>query len=195
MAAGPASFTAEACALGVAATAVDPLYGQPPEILATHVRLDYAHMFQRMREPGNAARFRLRSFASIDAAEQDRRLAARRFLADYAAHFAHDRYHGAALPRLPFPDRSFDVVLCAHLLFIYPLRFDFAFHLAACRELSRVARDETRIHPVCGPDGLPYADLARLVTALAREGVTAREIPVDYEFFAGARTMLVLTRS
>lgn len=195
VAAGPASFTAEACRAGLDAVAVDPLYGRRPAALAAHVQLDYEHMFRRMREPAAERRFRLHSFSSIDDAERDRRAAARRFLEDYDAHFAHGRYYGAALPQLPFLDRSFDLVLCAHLLFLYPAQFDYAFHRAACRELMRVSRHEVRIHPVCGPDGLSYAELARLTEDLAAEGIRATEVPVDYEFFAGATSMLVLTRA
>ncbi len=194
VAAGPASFTAEARRAGIEAVAVDPLYGRTPDALRAQVQLDYDHMFKRMRAPESAARFVYRSFGSIDAAERDRRAAAERFLRDYEAHFAHGRYFGAALPELPFLDGAFDLVLCAHLLFIYPALFDFAFHVAACRELVRVARDEVRIHPVCGADGKPYAQLADLVAALAEHGIVGREQPVDYGFFAGAHSMLVLTR-
>src|SRR5438552_18155334 len=49
VAAGPSSFTAEACRRGVDAVAVDPLYGSTPDALATHVQLDYAKMFAQMR--------------------------------------------------------------------------------------------------------------------------------------------------
>ena len=192
VAAGPSSFTAEARRVGVDAVAVDPLYGLTPGALASQVQADYAHMFERMRATANRGRFRFKSFASIDEAERDRRLAGKRFLDDYEAHFAHGRYFGAALPQLPFLDREFDVVLCAHLLFIYPTLFDYDFHLTACRELVRVARHEVRIHPVCGADGKPYAELTRLMADLREAGIRAREVPVDYEFFAGATSMLVL---
>src|SRR5690606_38843088 len=126
--------------------AVDPLYGSTPDTLATHVQLDYARMFSQMRAKprlfkvgrGNGRAF----FSSIDEAEVDRRAAAQRFLTDYEAHFAHGRYVGASLPRLPFLDGAFDLVLCAHLLFTYAQRFDFDWHLAACRELARVSTGE-----------------------------------------------------
>src|SRR5215203_3292250 len=49
VAAGPSSFTAEACRRGIDAVAVDPLYGSPVESLATHVQLDYSRMFAQMR--------------------------------------------------------------------------------------------------------------------------------------------------
>jgi hypothetical protein len=193
VAAGPSSFTAEASRQRLDAVAVDPLYGCTAEALATHVQLDYARMFAQMRAKPQLLRFR--SFPSIDAAEVDRRLAAQRFLADYAAHFVHNRYVGAALPRLPFLDGAFDLVLCAHLLFVYARRFDFAWHVAACRELARVSTEEVRIHPLCGPDGRRYAELGGLRRELLQHGITSELVPVDYEFFVGSGTMLVLRKA
>ncbi|CAM2980575.1 class I SAM-dependent methyltransferase [Rariglobus hedericola] len=192
VAAGPSAFTAEATRCGIRATAVDPLYGCSPETLSAHVRLDYARTLRQMRAKPEI--FRLKSFASLDEAERERRTAAEIFLADYEAGFLDNRYVGGALPRLPFADGAFDVVLCAHLLFIYERLFDYAFHLAACRELVRVSRDEVRIHPVCGPDGKPYRELGRLRADLAREGIASSVVSVDYEFFRGSDTTLVLRR-
>jgi ubiquinone/menaquinone biosynthesis C-methylase UbiE len=192
VAAGPSAFTAEANRAGVRATAVDPLYGCPPETLAAYVRLDYAKTGAQMRAKPEL--FRLKSFASLDEAVADRSAAAERFLADYEAGFLDNRYVGGALPRLPFADDSFDVVLCAHLLFIYEKLFDYAFHLAACREMVRVSRGEVRVHPVCGPDGRPYSELERLLSDLAAEGIASRLEAVDYEFFRGSDTTLILRK-
>jgi len=193
VAAGPSSFVAEACRRHVAAVAVDPLYGGAPGALATQVQHDYGRMFAQMRAKPRL--FRLKSFPSIAAAETDRRAAAQRFLADYAVHFAHGRYVGAALPRLPFFDRAFDLVLCAHLLFIYAKRFDYDWHLAACRELVRVSADEVRLHPVCGADGKPYPALPRLRRELREGGIASEVVRVNYEFFVGSGSMLVLKRA
>lgn len=193
VAAGPASFTAEACRRGVDAAAVDPLYGCPPAALATHVSLDYAHILAQMRAKPHLLHFR--SFPSLEAAEADRRIAAQRFLADYETGFLHNRYVGGALPRLPFFDGAFDLVLCAHLLFVYARRFDAAWHLAACRELVRVSAGEVRIHPVCGADGRPYAGLNRLRRELQDAGIASKVATVDYEFFIGSDSMLVLKRA
>lgn len=192
VAAGPSAFAAEATRLGVRATAVDPLYGYSREALAAHVLLDYGSMERRVRE--RAPSFRLKSFASLEEAERERRAAAQAFLADYEDGFLCGRYVGGALPRLPFADGAFDVVLCAHLLFIHEALFDYGFHLAACRELARVSAGEVRIHPVCGPDGKPYRELARLRTDLAAEGIESEVVAVDYEFFRGSDSMLVLRR-
>jgi hypothetical protein len=191
--AGPSSFTAEACARKINAVAVDPFYGAPADDLTARVAADYARMFAQMRARPRFHRFK--SFPSFDAAELDQRGAAQRFIADYEAHFVHNRYVGGSLPKLPFFDGTFDLVLCAHLLFTYAQRFDFDWHLAACRELVRVSASEVRLHPLCGPDGKPYSGLARLRRELRAAGITSEVLAVDYEFLAGANSMLVLRRA
>lgn len=193
VAAGPSSFSAEACARGIDAVAVDPLYLQPPDALAARVDADYAHLFAQIR--ARPRLFRLKSFPSIAAAEADRRLAAQRFLADYEAQRLYGRYVGAALPHLPFFDGTFDLVLCAHLLFTYAARFDFDWHLAACRELVRVSAGEVRLHPLCGADGRAYPGLPRLRRELKAAGIASDLVRVNYEFYVGTDTMLVLKRA
>ena len=190
VAAGPASFTAEAHARGLASVAVDPLYGLRPEALRTYVELDYERVFAEIRRKPSLCR--LGYYPSIDAAEASRRAAAGQFLADYERGFLRDRYVGAKLPRLPFPDRSFDLVLCAHLLFIYARFFDYAWHLAACRELCRVSASEVRLHPLCVNDSAVYPELSRLRRELTDGGVASEVVDVNFEFFAGARQTLVL---
>ncbi|HWA10615.1 MAG TPA: class I SAM-dependent methyltransferase [Opitutaceae bacterium] len=193
VAAGPASFAAEAARRGIDAVAVDPLYGHPAAELAQRVRRDYAHMGEQLRTKPHLLRFR--SFPSLEAAEADRRSAAQRFLADYESGFLHNRYVAGTLPRLPFFDGAFDLVLCAHLLFVYAQQFDFDWHLAACRELVRVSAGGVRIHPLCGRDGKPYPGLARLRRELKAAGIASEVLALDYEFFAGSNTTLVLRRA
>jgi len=188
--AGPSSFTAEAWDKGIDAVAVDPMYGQSPNELSLRARDDYERMFAQMR--AKPALFRLKSFPSFSDAETDRRAAARRFLADFEGNSRHGRYIRAGLPLLPFLDGAFDLVLCAHLLFIYASRFNFQWHLDACAELARVTGGEVRIHPVCGADGRPYAELGRLRCELDARCISSEVVPVDYEFFAGSGSMLVL---
>ncbi len=214
VAAGPSSFAAEACRRGVDAVAIDPCYGATPAELAAQVQLDCARVFAQLRAKPRLVRVNSRSralpvrpasvrptaaarptphFSSIDEAEVDRRAAAQRFLADYETRLFHGRYVEGALPRLPFLDGAFDLVLCAHLLFTYGDVFDFDWHLAACRELARVSAGETRLHPLCGLDGRPYRELGRLRRELLGHGIASEVVPVAYEFFAGANTMLVLS--
>jgi SAM-dependent methyltransferase len=189
VAAGPSSFTAEACARGIDAVAVDPLYPQAPDELAARIEADCAHLRARPRL------FRLKSFPSLAAVEADRRLAAQRFLADFAAQRCYGRYVGASLPHLPFFDATFDLVLCAHLLFTQAGRFDFEWHLAACRELVRVSAGEVRLHPVVGADGRTYPGLPRLRRELKAAGIASELVRVDCGFLVGTDTMLVLKRA
>ena len=140
------------------------MYNRTPACLAARIRQDYERMFVQMRTKPRL--FRFKSFSSFEEAETDRRAAAQRFLADYEGNVRHGRYVRGALPLLPFLDGAFDLVLCAHLLFIYAARFDFDWHLEACAELARVSSGEVRIHPVCGADGRPYAELARVETRI-----------------------------
>jgi SAM-dependent methyltransferase len=192
VAAGPSSFTAEACARKINAVAVDPRYGGAREVLAEQVRVDYESLFAQMRAKPRL--FRLQAFPSLAAAEADRRGAAERFLADYEAHYIHNRYVGGSLPLLPFFDGTFDLVLCAYLLFVFAKRFDFDWHLAACRELARVSAGEVRIHPLGGPDGKPYPGLARLRRELRETGIASEVRTIDDGFLAGTATQLVLRR-
>jgi hypothetical protein len=193
VAAGPSSFTIEARRRGVDAVAVDPLYDRSVAELAVRVRDDYARMFAQMREKRRL--FRFKSFPTFDAAEADRRAAAARFLADYEGNVRHGRYVRASLPLLPFLDGAFDLVLCAHLLFTYAARFDLTWHVAACAELARVSSGEVRIHPLVGPGGRLYAELPALRAELSARGIATEIRKVNYEFFVGSSSMLVLKRA
>ena len=198
VAAGPSSFTAEAVRRGLDAAAVDPCYDRSSGDLAVQIRQDYERMFFQMRTKPRL--FRFKAFSSFEAAETDRRATAQRFLTDYEGNLRHGRYVRGALPLLPFLDGAFDLVLCAHLLFVHAARFDFDWHLEACVELARVSCGEVRIHPVCGADGgqggsaagRPYAELEPLRRELQARGISSLVMPVNYEFFAGSDSMLVL---
>ena len=192
VAAGPASFTAEAGRHGIDAVAVDPWYDRSAYALSEQVRQDYDRTFAQMRAKSSVSRPKY--FPSFEAAASDRRAAAQRFLADYEGNVRHGRYVRAALPLLPFLDGAFDLVLCAHLLFLHPQRFDFDWHVAACVELARVSGGEVRIHPVCSADSRPYAELERLRHELRGLGIESDIIPVDSKGGAGRSSMLVLKR-
>lgn len=193
VAAGPSSFTAEAARLGIDAVAVDPRYADSAGELTRRITHDYERMAAQMRAKPQL--FRLKSFPSLTAAVSDRRAAATRFLSDFENNHRHGRYVRGVLPQLPFLDGAFDLVLCAHLLFIYAAQFDFDWHVAACIELARVSNGEVRIHPVCGADGRPYPRLAALRRALEEQGIASDVITVNYEFFAGSHTTLILSPS
>lgn len=67
------------------------------------------------------------------------------FISDYHKGRSEKRYVKAALPKLPFNDKSFDLVLNGHFLFKYSDKFDIDFHLSSILELFRVSSKEVRI--------------------------------------------------
>ena len=118
------------------------------------------------------------------------RLAAmRRFLADFKAGMAEDRYVTAALPDLPFEDGRFDLALVSHLLFLYSEQLDFDFHRAAVEELLRVAR-EVRIFPLLTLERKPSPHVEPIRTLVAGRGWRAEIAVVPYEFQRGGNEML-----
>jgi len=193
VAAGASSFTAEACARRIDAVALDPLYGEAPAALATRVARDSAQLLAQLKSKPRL--FRSKAFPSCAETAADRCAAGQRFLSDYATHSAYGRYVGGSLPQLPFFDGTFDLVLCAHLLFLETAGFDFEGHLAACRELVRVSVGEARVFPLGGAAGRPYPGLARLRRELRAGGIGSQIVEVDSGFPGGAGSTLVLRRA
>lgn len=173
VAAGSASFTAEACARKINAVAVDPLYGLPAETLAASV------------SPGG------KLSSSAESSEGHAGGPTHRFLTDYETHFIHNRYVPASLPRLPFFDGTFDVVLCAHFLFPPSGRLDLDWHLAALLELVRVSAGEVRVYPIteCGTKIGPASRLRR---SLREAGVESRVLTTSAD---AAGAVLVLRKA
>ena len=185
---GAASFAATAAG---AVTAVDPLYALNPRLLADRARADTVRGHEFLRDPARAARFVWTFFADPAAHLAARSESAELFGRDLAAR--PERYIAAALPHLPFPDRSFDLALCSHFLFTYAERFDFEFHLAALLELARISRGEVRVFPVLRHvDGRPYEHLDKVRALLRTAGVHSEQRRVEYEFQLGGDKMLVL---
>lgn len=194
-AAGPSSFAAEAACCGIDVTAVDPLYARTEYALRVTAQHAFARMFAQMRaKPSLIIR---RTFASIDAAERDRRHATERFLSDFYTGRAIGRYVAAALPALPCASNTFDLTLCGHLLFTYEQLLDLDFHIAACAELVRVTRPggEIRLHPLVNPSGDESMFVKPLCDALGASGATSEIVDVDYGFFRGATRTLVLRKA
>jgi len=175
VAAGLSSFTAEACARKINAVAVDPIYGESAESLAAASLPSFppdviaAELSSNVRRAGASA--------VIPDFDRDAGAPVQRFLNDYEAHFMHNRYVRASLPRLPFFDGTFDVVLCAHLLFTGERRWDFDWTLAAVVELVRVSAGEVRLYPLSEVSGKTCSGLPRLRRALKDAGIESELRP------------------
>ena len=199
--AGPASFIAEATALGLDVVGCDPLYTddlatmnlsgtQDVEITATMFGSD-SDLFSRKFYNSEEA---LKKFGSSALAK---------FLEDYSQGKQENRYLKAELPNLPFADKTFDLVLSSNLLFVYSnlnAKFGqiddklesmgYEFHRDAIRELLRVTKGEVRIYPI-GTQALhQYAEMVR--EELEEEGIKFNLVSVEYEMVKDANLMLRL---
>jgi hypothetical protein len=126
-----------------------------------------------------------------DALGRARHAAMRRFLADYDAGRARGRYVAAALPHLPFADGRFDLCVCSHFLFLYAGQLDLPFHLAAVREMLRVA-GEVRVFPLLDLTGQRAAHVKPVAAALRASGRDVAVTRVPYEVQRGGDHMLVI---
>jgi hypothetical protein len=184
---GPASATAELAASGVRAVAVDPIYIHPGEFIRARFEELYNPMLDAVRARPEAWVWGFHR--DPDALGAARRAALEGFLADYDAGRRAGRYVAGALPRLPFADGEFGLALCSHLLFLYSDRLDAGSHVAALREVRRVAR-EVRVFPLVALDGARSAHLAAAVSALSAAGFRAETVRVGYELQPGGNEML-----
>ncbi|MFE9660775.1 hypothetical protein [Streptomyces sp. NPDC005955] len=187
---GAAGFVAEAGRLGVDARAVDPAYAHDRRRLGELALREVQYKHTAL--VAEASKYVWTWFGDPERYTTIRTGAARAFLADVTAR--PDRYTAGSLPRLPFQQDAFDLVLSSHLLFSYGARLDEAFHLGALLDLARVARWEVRLFPVLlHTSDLRYGALDRLRGELADRGVPSRLERVAYAFQPGGDEMLVLS--
>ncbi|HKH12275.1 MAG TPA: hypothetical protein VKA73_14130 [Rubrobacter sp.] len=116
-----------------------------------------------------------------------------RFLEDLPVDLEEGRYVDDALPHLRFGDDDFDLALCSHLLFLYSDALSLDFHVAAVREMCRVA-GEARVFPLLGARcGEVSPHLAPAIQHLGELGYGVERRRVHYEFLRGANEMLTAT--
>lgn len=184
---GPSSFAVDAARRGLDVAAIDPLYGCSVDTLATHIQLDYARV-----AVDACKRLKGEKLNQREALEAERRIAAQRFLADYESGFLHNRYIGGALSRLPFLDRSFDLVLCGQLLFGPYSSFNDEQILQACCELVRVSTGEVRVSAL---EGLSPVKKDAMPGQLAAVGILGQfSACLDSHGKSASQGLLVLKR-
>jgi hypothetical protein len=184
---GPASFNAEATRRGVSVVSCDPIYRYTADQIQARIAATYDEVLNQTRH--NTEEFVWTSISSVDELGRVRMAAMTAFLQDYPPGQAAGRYLDAALPNLPFADHAFDLALCSHLLFLYSDQLGRAFHLAAVREMSRVAR-EVRIFPLLALGAKPSPLAAPVAQACRAGGFDVSIEDVPYEFQRGGNQMM-----
>lgn len=196
--AGPSAFAAQAHARRIEVTACDPRYEDAVSFLADLVE---THANEVQNKQTAVPQLFHPELVSVSARKEAMRL----FLDDFEQGKKSGRYVSGRLPNLPFGDQSFDLVLCANLLFIYsdvsvggmmqssPL--DYSFHLESIKELVRVSRGEARLYPLLGPGQKRHKWLQPLIDELQNIGIHAEVVPVPQRDIVGAENMLVARRA
>jgi hypothetical protein len=184
--AGGSSFAAE---IDGRIVAVDPAYALGRGELAARVRAALPDGDRIIDE--HPDRFEWGWYGSPGRRAQLRTAAAETFIADFARRPG--RYIAAALPHLPLAPRSFDLVLCSHLLFTWADQLGEEWHRLAIAELIRVARRQVRVFPVVVQGtGHQVRYLDALQDEIRAAGYRPYLRDVPYVFQRGAHQMLVI---
>ncbi len=188
---GPASFNAEATALGASILSVDPIYQfSGAEILERFNSVVDDIIAQVAATPDDWVWSYHRSPEDL---RQNRSQTIQRFIQDYDQGKREGRYQVQTLPRLDMADNTFDLALCSHLLFLYSDHFDTAFHLDSIREMLRVS-PEVRIFPLLTLDLKRSQHLDPVLETFTQAGYSVEQVPVEYELQKGANHMLRIAR-
>ena len=190
---GPASFNAELTALGKTQrlVSVDPLYAFTGTEIASRVEQTYQTIVSQVKR--NPNRYVWTYFKDPEALGAARLNTMKIFLDDYEAGRTQGRYVVAALPKLPFNEREFDLCLCSHLLFLYSAQLAAEFHLASMLEMLRVAQ-EVRVFPLLDLDLRRSAHLDPVMAELRSANFYAEIVDVPYTFQKGGGQMLRVVR-
>jgi hypothetical protein len=188
---GPASFNADATAAGLTVVSCDPLYRFTAADIRRRVAETTEVIIDQTRR--NQHEFVWTSIRSIEELRELRVSAMERFLADFETGKTEGRYLDAELPKLPFDDAAFDLALCSHFLFLYSEQLSEDFHVAAIREMSRVAR-QVRVFPLLELGGARSRHIEPVIRRLKEDGFAVTVETVPYEFQRGGNQMLRLGR-
>jgi SAM-dependent methyltransferase len=184
---GPASFNAEATRRGSTVVSCDPLYRYDVDELRARIASTHEVILEQTRR--NAHEFVWTSIHTIEELGRLRMAAMNAFLDDYPQGRSEGRYVDAELPNLPFDDRSFDLALSSHFLFLYTTQLGEAFHRSAIREMCRVA-SEVRIFPLLALGGVTSPLVEPIANELRRDGFRVSLDDVPYEFQRGGNRMM-----
>ena len=144
-------------------------------------------------------------YSSISDLYEARNNAFKRFITDYEldrligrkGDITRHRYIHAVLPKLPFGNATFDMVLSSNLLFYYHNMFDYDFHLDSILELIRVTSKEVRIFPCQKPDATfpDYFDkLFDTINRRMNNNISFKIEKVSHEFRRGINKMLRINK-
>ncbi len=189
---GIASFNAEMTELGKAVVSVDPIYS----FEGKEIKEQFYNVIDSVVDQLKATQedYIWDIFKSPDEYKQYRIQTLEKFIADYDLGKRERRYTIGELPSLDFEDSSFNLALCAHLLFFYSKQLDYEFHLASVKEILRTA-NEVRIFPLLDVKSINRSvHLDPIIRELESEGLSVELRKVDYDMQRGENIMLRIVK-
>ncbi len=189
---GPASFNAELSREGGDVISVDPIYRFSRTAIHQRIVQAYPRVMEQVSQ--KSSDYVWTTMGNVEALGRQRMHSMELFLSDYEAGRETGRYIAASLPALPFMDQSFALALCSHYLFLYSAQLSLMQHVAAIRELCRVA-GEVRIYPLVDLEGKTSRYVAPIRAMLEERGVDVILEPVDHRFQKGATEMMVIKKN
>jgi len=186
---GPASFNKELTELGGNVVSIDPVYQFSTEEIRSRIEEVYPEIMSQMEK--NRDKYIWGVIANVEELGRVRMEAMENFLGDYNSGKQAGKYVNAALPKLSFQDKEFELALCSHYLFLYSEHVNQAEHLLSIKELCRVSK-EVRIYPLLALDGLKSRHLEPVISLLENSGFYVSLEPVQYQFQKGATEMMVV---
>lgn len=185
---GASSFIAEAKRRGIAASGCDILYCYDHDALRAQGEKSIEKIYA---DTSWMVDNNFDFYHSIERHKDHRMGALEAFCADYNTR----DYWFAELPRLPYADNSFDLVLSSHLLFVYDDRLDLEFHEASITEMLRISK-EVRIFPLIDYKNSRVNELDNLspLAYQIAEKFGGEIVKVDFEFQKNGGYMMRIKR-
>ena len=184
---GPASFNAEMNEMGRPVTSIDPIYFFSAKDIAHKFNKVFDNIIEQVKNtPGD---WTWSYHMSPDDLRKHRSEALTKFTQDFEQGKKDGRYLRGELPNLNFPDRTFDIALCSHFLFLYSDHYDYEFHKSAVYEMLRVS-DEVRIFPILDLMLNRSPHLETLIEQLRADGYRVMIKKVPYEIQRGGNEMM-----
>jgi len=185
---GPASFNSEAFKIGVKVTSIDPIYQFSKDEINERINETKDIIIKEISK--NKNNFVWKNFKDINELINARLSAMQAFLVDFENGKKQNRYIFGELPNLEFKEKSFDMVLSSHFLFLYSNHFDFEFHKNSILNMCKIAKSEVRIFPICDLNNNISCHLMLILDILENKGYKTNIIKTNYEFQKGVNEYL-----
>ena len=189
---GPASFNSINTSKMKKCISIDPIYQFTKIQIENKIRDTFNNVIGQTSD--NIDKFNWNKIKNVNELLRIRMNAMNVFLNDYENGLKENRYIYAELPKLPFDDNEFDLVISAHFLFFYSDNLSLEFHKNSIKEMLRVA-NEVRIFPIVDVNSNISTHYKEINSWLTTKGISSCLEKVNYEFQKGGNTMLKIWRN